>query len=250
MDGALALSRLYWQPLNQRSPTGSVRRVVGDEGTDRVLVQAALAGEATAMRALVDTLLPVVHARVGLVLARRRDKIKGRDLRAVVEDFVQELFVTLFEDGGRVLRSWNPARGLSLKGFVGLVAERQTGKTLKVGRRSPFTEDPAEPETMSRLEAGAAPGQRSLQAEEIETRNLLAATVARLRAELSEQGFALFEALFVEEQTVEQVCATMALSPDAVYAWRSRIARKARAIRDELLAERPGGPGRSREDQP
>lgn len=249
MNGALTLPRLAVVPLRARSPTGSLTLVVGDANDDPALVKAALAGEPAAMRALVDRLLPVVHARVALVLLRHRQMLRGRQLQGVVEDFVQELFATLFEDGGRVLRSWDPARGLSLKGFVGLVTERQTAKTLKVGKRSPFTEDPAEPEALGRIEAGEL-HHRQQPPDAIESRDLLAATVARLRQELSPQGFTLFELLFVEEQTVEQACQASGLSADAVYAWRSRIGRKARAIRDELLGEGERRPAIGGEDQP
>lgn len=48
----------------------------------------------------------------------------------------------------------------------------------------------------------------------------------------------MFELLVIEVRSVEDVCAITNLTPDAVYAWRSRLARMAREIAEELLSER------------
>ena len=45
----------------------------------------------------------------------------GRDIRQEVEDLSQEVFLQLFAEGGRVLATWQPERGLTLLNFVGLV---------------------------------------------------------------------------------------------------------------------------------
>ena len=83
--------------------------------TDRSLLERVLAGDAASSRALVAALLPVVQARVARVLVRRRGG-SGRDVRQEVEDLSQEVFAILFADGARVLRAWDPSRGLSLTG--------------------------------------------------------------------------------------------------------------------------------------
>jgi RNA polymerase sigma-70 factor (ECF subfamily) len=49
----------------------------------------------------------------------------------------------------------------------------------------------------------------------------------------------LFELLYVEEHTVEEVCAATRLSPDAVYAWRSRLRRTAQSLYGQLVSETP-----------
>ncbi len=205
---------------------------------DLELVTRALAGEATAMRALIDRLLPVIQTRVGLALMRRRGQARGRDLRAEVEDLSQEVFLALLEREGRVLRGWQPERGLSLNGFVGLVAEREAGAILRTGKRSPFTEDPTADDTLHQL-GSAAPGERAPVSEAIESRDLLEVVVDRLRERLSPQGFWLFQLLYVEERSIEEACASTGMKADALYAWRSRIGKLAREVRDELA----GAPG-------
>ena len=52
----------------------------------------------------------------------------------------------------------------------------------------------------------------------------------RLRETLTPLGLRLFELLYVEERSVEEVCAATTLSADAVYAWRSRLRRTAQGL--------------------
>ena len=216
---------------------------------DVELLARALRGEAPAMRTLIDRLLPAVQARVGLALLRRHGQARGRNLRAEAEDLSQEVFAALFEQGGRVLRSWQPDRGLSLKGFVGLVAEREAGAILRTGKRSPFTEEPTPDDALHQLEGREMTGQSPMTTL-LESRDLLEAVVDRLRERLSPQGFWLFELLYVEERSVEEACAITKMSPDAIYAWRSRIGKLAREVRDALVEEQVHAGGPRREQGP
>jgi RNA polymerase sigma-70 factor (ECF subfamily) len=190
----------------------------------------ALGGDSVAMASLARALLPVVHARVYGVLATRRSA-RGRDLRPEIEDLAQEAMVRIFADGMRVLRGWDAARGLSLKGFVGLVTEREVGHVLRSARRSPFTADPTEKDDLERA-AGASPDHEAT----VATRQAWARVWSRMKAELTPKGLALFEMLVVEDRSVEEVCATCGMQPDAVYAWRSRLLKRVRALAAELEA--------------
>ncbi len=192
------------------------------------LVERALAGGADAIRTLVDTLSPVIQARVARGLLRRGGA-RGRDARQEVEDMTQEVFLSLFDDGGRALRAWIPARGLSLANFVGLVAERQVSSILRSGRRSPWTEDPTESDALD-ASAGSTDGAEGA----VLSRDLLAAVLERVRAELSPKGLVLFQLLVVDEASVDAVCTELSMLPDAVYAWRSRLAKLVRKVAAEL----------------
>lgn len=141
----------------------------------------------------------------------------------------QEVFLSLFDDGGHALRAWVPARGLSLANFVGLVAERQVSSILRSGRRSPWTEDPTDAEALD-VSAGSVEGPEG----GVVSRDLLAAVVERVRLELSPKGLILFQLLVVDEASVETVCAELSMLPDAVYAWRSRLAKLVRRVATEL----------------
>jgi RNA polymerase sigma-70 factor (ECF subfamily) len=211
-------------------------------GRDAELLERGMGGDERAMRGLVARVLPSVRVRVRLSLLRWRGQAQGRDLRAEVEDLSQEVFAALFEDRGRVLRSWQPERGLSLTGFVGLVAERMVGGILRSGRRSPFTEEATAEEALRQIE-GASPGPQSTTTDLIEARNLLEAVLDRLENRLSAQGLRLFELLHVDELSVEEVCGITGMTADAVYAWRTRIGKLAREVRAELTDQQPRGGG-------
>jgi RNA polymerase sigma-70 factor (ECF subfamily) len=196
------------------------------------LLRSALDGDAGAVRALVDHLTPVVQARVARALLRRERGAAGRDVRQEVEDIAQEVFVSLFEDGGRVLRTWRADGGLSLRNFVGLVAERQAASILRSGRRSPWTEDPTLQEDLDRDAGESAAPEAG-----VVSRDLMRAVLEHLREQLSPQGLHIFQRLLVEERSVEEVCAELSMTPDAVYAWKSRLGKLVRKLAQKLSSE-------------
>ncbi|MBX3186831.1 MAG: sigma-70 family RNA polymerase sigma factor [Labilithrix sp.] len=200
---------------------------------ERALLDRALAGDVASTRALVQTLLPVVRARVARTLVRRRGG-SGRDVRQEVDDLAQEVFAALFADGGRVLRAWDPARGLSLASFCGLVAEREAASILRSGRRSPWTEAATELDDLEK-DLGEMPAADV----HVSSREQLARLVDRLREQLSPRGLELFHRLVIEEEAVESVCASTGMSADAVYAWKSRIGKAIRRIAAELAQSEP-----------
>ncbi|HEX3551823.1 MAG TPA: hypothetical protein VIA62_01165 [Thermoanaerobaculia bacterium] len=196
------------------------------------LLGRALAGDPAGLAGLVAALTPVIQARVARTLLARRSLLAGgRDLRQEVEDQSQEVFLALFSRDARILRSWQPERGLSLENFVGLVAERQVLSFLRSGRRNPWKEDPSF--AADELDA-AAP--ESDPEEVTASREHLSRLLDRLREELSPLGCRLFHLLFVQELSQAEVQAASGLSADAVYAWRSRL----RLLARKLLAEMSG----------
>src|SRR4051812_7789509 len=146
--------------------------------------------------------MPVVQARVARTLVRRRGG-SGRDARQEVEDLAQEVFATLFAEGGKVLRAWNASRGLSLASFCGLIAEREAASILRSGRRSPWTEAATELDDLEKQLAEVPDAEVRLA-----SREQLERLVDRLREALSPRGLELFHRLIVEEESVEAVCAS------------------------------------------
>lgn len=207
------------------------------------LIRPALAGEEPALTRLVQGLTPVIQSRVARsLLLRRTGTAAGRDVRQEVEDLTQEIFLVLFADGGKVLRSWQPDRGLSLLNFVGLVAERQTASILRSGRRSPWKEDPTLVEDLDQVAPDSDPE------EIVASREQLRHLLHRLTEELTPLGRQLFDLLFLRELPFEEVTRQTGMSPDAVYAWRSRLRRLARRLLDETSETRlaPRTPVRDR----
>jgi RNA polymerase sigma factor (sigma-70 family) len=213
-------------------PTGSCER--GQSlPSDPELIRAALEGDRRAIDDLVDRLTPVVQARVARLLLSRAGA-RGLDVRAQVEDLTQEVFLSLFDDDGRVLASWDPERGLSLENFVGLVAHRQTVSLLRSGVTSPFTEDATEERELLQLVDATADGALE---QRMASRETLLMVLDQLQLSLAPRSLDLFERLFLKEESVESISASTGLSRDAVYAWRSRLGKLARKAAKKAIAE-------------
>lgn len=208
-------------------------------------VERALAGDEPALTQLIRKLTPVIQSRVTRCLLRWRTGLAaGRCIRQEVEDFAQDMFLDLFTDEGKVLRSWQPERGLSLLNFVGFVTERQTVSALRNGKRNPWKEDPTLPEDFHQASPESDPEEITASREE------LGLLLDRLTEELSPLGRHLFDLLFLRELTVEEVVRETGMSPDAVYQWRSRFRRLCRRLLIEMSESSPtprnpvGGRGR------
>ncbi|MGK3990474.1 sigma-70 family RNA polymerase sigma factor [Sorangium sp. So ce136] len=185
------------------------------------LLTSALGGDVQSTRAMIAALMPVIHARVGRALLRRCARFE-RDRK---DDLVQDVFVELLRDGSRALRAWDPARGLSLANWVGLIADQRVAAALRGFRR--------------RLDSAAlplddAPEGSARSADDPEATVLARDQIERhlglIRAELSPLGLELFEALIVDEEPIASVCARTGMSASAVQAWSSRLRRRLAAL--------------------
>lgn len=213
-------------------------------------LQRALSNDPETLDRFVNEALPVIQSRVMKVLVCRRGYAFGRDIRQEVDDLVQEVFLYIFNDQGKVLLSWESDKGLSLKNFIGLVAERKARAILTIDKRSPWAERPIESEQYNAYSAstsigsptaGSASEARDFGPEELTaSTELLRVLFDRLEQELSPLGMRLFRLLYVENNSLAEVCATMQMTKDAVYAWRSRLLRQARELLKDLLSESDG----------
>jgi RNA polymerase sigma-70 factor (ECF subfamily) len=198
---------------------------------DRRLVASVIARDGAACRALVGRLTPIVQRRVG----RRCEyfsRVRGARLeRGQVLDLTQEVLVVLFDNDAAVLRSWDPARGLSLDNYVGCVAEREAAAILRSGRRSAWAETPTASDL---IELGAhADGVE----QRVTSRDELLEIWHRLEEQLSARGLALFEALLIEERPIDEICERFETTANALYAFRSRVRERLQGIRRALAGD-------------
>lgn len=196
------------------------------------LLENALGGDDLAIREIIDLLSPVIQARVARMVLRRGTNASPETVRVDVEDLTQEVFAVLFAEGGRILRNWDPSKGLSLRNYVGLVAERRLVSLLRTDKRNPWRESPASSGT---IDAKLTPGEGVER--EVLARQFLETVLDRLRLRLSERGLHMFHALFVEDRNPGEVADSLGISRDAVHQWRSRCNKMLREIADELLVE-------------
>ncbi len=155
------------------------------------------------------------------VLERQAGRARGRAIQQEVEDLCQHVFVRLFERDGRALRAWRPDGGRNLPNFVRWFAVQQVAMTLRSGRSNPWTDDPWPAHDIQEMATpDAGPARR------IEARSQLDALLALLQTELDSRQWQLFVLLFVEDRSVEEVCAETQLKPADVYQWRRRLRQR------------------------
>lgn len=205
---------------------GVVSRPDVDSMSDTALVEAALGGEPGARRRLANRLLTSVHREVSITLARWSRSERAAEER--VRDLTQDVFVTLFENGGRELRRWDPQRGRTLDSFVRLVARRRCARLLDRELRR-HGEQTAEHVII---------GDDSL-VERLRHRDALRDVLRALYAQMSTRDMALFELLFVQEFAPDEVARRMNMTRGAVNAWAYRTRKQAAKL--AAAADEPAG---------
>jgi RNA polymerase sigma-70 factor (ECF subfamily) len=195
----------------------------------RDLVHRALARDQLSVRALVDRLSPVIERRVAATLWRTGGR---RDIRQELQDMVQAVFLSLFESDGKALRAWDPLRGCSLEGFVGLLAQRQTISILRRGRTSPWPDEPTDDAELDTLSAATR-----FPEEILGSREHLRLLLDRVHEDLSPVGQEMFQRLVIDEEPLEEVAVRVGKSVAALYQWKSRLIRRLRELSAELLAD-------------
>jgi RNA polymerase sigma-70 factor, ECF subfamily len=209
------IDKAGWQmPLSVSTGRRSAGAMAtGTTDVDQQCIRVALAGDAAAMRRLVDVLTPVVQARVARALFRRGN-LAARDVRQDVADFTQEAFVALLANGGRALTSWDPAGGRSLQNYVGQRVEWFVASLL---RGAPMLEYV--------VHDGAQKGACVL-----ESRDSVRRVMAGIERRWPESGLRLFYLLFVLQAPSKEVGDELGLSSDAVDHWRFRLREFARGL--------------------
>jgi RNA polymerase sigma factor (sigma-70 family) len=181
------------------------------------LVRRAADGDPEAKRALVSRLLPVVRARVRRLQAKRGD-LRGLDLH----DVVQHVWVVLLTDNAHQLRQWDPARGATLEGYVGMVTEREVGNNGQRWRARARHESVAD-EVMPEGE------QPSTEAASV-AKDLMQQLQAFLQRELSPKGMLVFRCLYTDGLEPDEAAEVLGVNRQVIYNWQHKIRGLARAF--------------------
>jgi RNA polymerase sigma-70 factor (ECF subfamily) len=182
---------------------------------------------------LVMALSPIIRASVTREMRRRVGV--HRAVEQETEDMVQTVLLTLFTGESSALAAWDPEhhRGLSLEGFVSFIAARQVDAVLRSRRRNPWTEEAVLGDALDETPISRA-GPETVTG----SRRMLLLIASRLRARVSPLGMKVFDLLFLQERSPEDVGAALGLRTPAVHTWRSRLTHAAR----EIVAELEGVP--------
>jgi len=184
-------------------------------------IRGALAGDPQALSELIALATPPVQARVARALLRQ-----PTDRFCAVAELTEDVLVALLSEDGKALLAWRPAAGLSLASLIGLLAQRRVAATLHT-RGEPRQAHVLDPRVANDVES-------SPQTTKASSREILARLLERLQARLSARGMELFERLFVAQQSIEEVCAHMGLTANAVQRWRRSLGRESEAVLREI----------------
>jgi RNA polymerase sigma-70 factor (ECF subfamily) len=211
---------------------GAWQREVDMESEASVrLVTLALRGGPRDVERLIRELLPVIHARAARMLMGAAGGAH-RNLREEVEDAAQEVLALLFADDGRVLRAWSPDKGLSLRNFVGLVAQRKVGAILAARKRNPWWEAPMEADAIAR----ALPSDGAIE-ETLAAKEVLEVAVRKVAETQTERGRHLLQRIVVDGADMEALRAETGMADAALYQWKSRLSKAVGDAVRALLAE-------------
>jgi RNA polymerase sigma-70 factor (ECF subfamily) len=144
----------------------------------------------------------------------------------------QQVFVALLENRGRLLKAWDPTRGMSFENYVGLIAEQQAAATLRKKSSHLRLEHLMEGEALDGTVDSSRTPERIVASSEVIT-----LVHKRVYEQLSDLGRQLFRMLFIEGRPIEEVCIEMNMSDSAAYAWRSRLGRLVNAAAEDVLAD-------------
>lgn len=207
---------------------------------DRALIEAALDGDATARRALVERVAPIVRARVRRHVRGPRGP-GGLD----VDDLTHEVWCRLLSDDAARLRAYDPERGKTLDGFVSMVAG-QLVATVAEHHRAQKRAAPGGEGPLEEAEAVAAPV--ATPEKQAEDRRALSALWTHLDAHLPERGRLVLRLLYLDHASPDEAAATLGVNRQVVYNWQHKI----RGLAGEFAAEAKdaaAGGGRSQRER-
>ncbi len=170
---------------------------------------------------------PAATAQISGIARARVARVLGRG--ADVDDVVQSVLEKLFADDARALRSWRPDGGASLAGWVALIAERQALSHLRSRRRAGRHEQITGDAVLECVAAHCDEGR-------LVARDQARRVIGILEKRLTPLGTRMLRELFLEERDAAEIETDLGMSPEAVWAWRSRIRRAAGEAARELAA--------------
>lgn len=199
-----------------------------EASSETQVLSRALLGEPAYIRALLRHITPAVHASVARAMVAWTDTTP-RNLAEEVRDQTQEVLGALFAERGRILRTWRPGRGCTLRSFVAIVARRRTISMLRTQCRNPWSQALIEPTQLAGMADVGPSVEDELLAWDLRTKALALACDS-----LTHQGRRMLRWLVVDQLSVAEVMRQGRMSRDAVYQWRSRVLRALRLAYAEL----------------
>ncbi|MEM6559893.1 MAG: sigma-70 family RNA polymerase sigma factor [Myxococcota bacterium] len=188
-------------------------------------VRRALDGNRRAQREVVHRLMPIVQARARLALG-----VGGRSrVYTNAEDLAQDVWVHLWADGGACLLSYRDEYGLSLEGYVGMIAARRITSLL---RKQHAARRGGRHQTAALVPDEVDAGPQSDPEIHATTRQMSGRIEDYVIRELPRKGKLVFRYVFTDELSPREAADALGVKIQVVYNWQHRIRDRIRALGD------------------
>lgn len=214
--------------LSSNNPTDYCKKIKSNKKTDPEVVADAISGNRKAIKELIQYLTPVIQASVAHILTRSKTHCSNKSIRQEVADHCQEVFMMLFKNDSKVLRSWDPDKGMNLTSFISLISKRRVISELRKEHFTHHSDDIVFDENIEQFLK--LPDEE----EQFVNRHLLLRLVSILKNDISELGYDIFVQIFLYENTAEEVALRFGLSKNAIYVWKNRLRSQVKEIASNL----------------
>lgn len=191
--------------------TSELQRVV-----EQSLIEHSLAGNRSAIRQLVDYLVPTIRKKV---LAVMHAHLPASSFATDVDDVSQLVLEKLFRNGGQVLKNWDPTR--PLRPYISVIARNAAIDWLRERKNL---------EPIEVLETEPSEDPRA----ELESRDEMMKLMKELDAALSPQDSFLFRELIIHDRSFEDISSETGLVVGTLHVRKHRLMKKVSAIAKKI----------------
>jgi RNA polymerase sigma-70 factor (ECF subfamily) len=181
-----------------------------------------------------DVVRPAAHVAVLDALHRHLPSRVWSWARHEVMDLEQDVMLLLFEQDGKRLRAWNPELGISLAGWVKVIARNRTLGYLRKKKNHGITNH----DSLDAEGVGDLPVPEDGPARRVEEKQMLRVVLAEMHREQTEEARVLFHMIYVESLDVAEVCARTNATPNNVHVRCSRFLKQAGEVTQRILDDR------------
>lgn len=177
----------------------------------------ALRGDKSASAALVRIFTPIFQREAAFAVSRLRGNAED------VKQLVHDIFAELFSDGSAALKRYDPSLGASPENYFRIFARLQCMSFVRAERHA-LLEKLTAP-----LDIDSLPNEQASESAElfrIETKQ----TLKRLKEELDEKDFDLFNRRYLRLQSTEEICEALDITPANFF---QRIHRLVKKLKDK-----------------
>ena len=201
--------------LRRLNPAQLIAQKRPEDLDDNELLQRCIDGDDKAMSAFVSRFSGYIHTIVGRTVRKYVHDIDP----TVIDDLAQEVFINLFEDDRRRLKTFEGRNGSPLKAWLRVIAMRSTiSKMRRWKKYSQLPNDDSDRGSSNLVHEGPTATQMLAAQDELTRKGKLLA----LAKSLPPEDQLLIEMIYVQEMAVPDIIKTLRIRRGAFYMSKNR----------------------------